>query len=199
MVVTENSVKRCRLCRRELPLSDFYKSRPGVLSSRCKICNGLALRKCQFCNRIFIGKSGRKVCSQLCRELLRSPTFLLCRQCGHLFGPVEHLKRRYCCKACAYAAAATGRKTIRRTITKARSAQSLLRYHIQVGHISRPTTCEECGVTGRPIEGAHFNYDEPLRVRWLCRPCHRRWDKREPKQATIVVAANEKTPASAGV
>jgi hypothetical protein len=24
-------------------------------------------------------------------------------------------------------------------------------------------------------------------VRWLCVPCHRRWDKREPKHATVIV------------
>ncbi|MCC7409315.1 MAG: hypothetical protein IT442_14715 [Phycisphaeraceae bacterium] len=35
------------------------------------------------------------------------------------------------------------------------------------------------------IEAAHFNYDEPLRVRWLCCSCHRRWDKRHPKHGTI--------------
>jgi len=187
MVVIEEGLKRCPLCRRSLPLSDFYRSRPGGLSSRCKSCHGVALRRCQVCRRPFIGKAGRKACSQLCSELLRSPTFLICRQCGRLFGPVNHLKQRHCSKQCAYAAATTGRKTFRRTLPRARSAQSLLRYHIQAGHIVRPTTCEECGVTGRPIEGAHFNYDEPLRVRWLCRSCHRRWDKREPKQATYVV------------
>jgi len=83
-------------------------------------------------------------------------------------------------------------------MTKARSAQSLLRYHIQAGNIVRPTSCEECGATNRRIEGAHFNYDEPLRVRWLCVSCHRRWDKSEPKHATFVVdSANgcEEVPA----
>jgi hypothetical protein len=58
------------------------------------------------------------------------------------------------------------------------------------------------------IEGAHYNYDEPLRVRWLCRSCHRRWDKLEPKGGTYLVSGpgrkrrdqTEKTPvAMAGV
>lgn len=51
--------------------------------------------------------------------------------------------------------------------------------------IQRPKTCEECGATGK-IEAAHFNYDEPLRIRWLCCSCHRHWDKREPKNGTFV-------------
>ncbi|MFQ6047992.1 MAG: hypothetical protein ACE5K7_01350 [Phycisphaerae bacterium] len=55
------------------------------------------------------------------------------------------------------------------------------------GHITRPSVCEECGATDRKIEAAHYDYDEPLRVRWLCRSCHVRWDRREPKGATFVV------------
>ena len=155
---------------------------------------------------MFIGKPGRKACSQLCSELMLAPTFLLCQKCEQVFGPVDHLKRRFCSAECKNAAARTGQRTFRKTIKKARSAQSLLRYHIEAGHITRPEICEACGEHGR-TEGAHYNYDEPLRVRWLCRSCHIRWDKREPKGATYIVsgpgrkrkASTENTPAEAGV
>jgi len=66
----------------------------------------------------------------------------------------------------------------------ARKAQSLIRYHVESGKLQRPEACEECGKAEK-IEAAHFNYDEPLRVRWLCCSCHRRWDKRDPKRGTI--------------
>lgn len=188
MVVAEEQVKRCKLCGRVLPLIHFHKSRVGKYSSRCKQCHGLAVRKCVSCCRLFIGKQGRKACSDLCRQLMQSPTFVICRHCNNVFGPVSHLTRIYCSQSCARSAARTGRKTFRRTVAKARSAQSLLRYHVQAGNIKRPTICEECGANDRRIEGAHFNYDEPLRVRWLCVSCHRRWDKREPKGATFVVS-----------
>lgn len=181
-------LKRCRLCRQELPISSFYKSGTRKYASRCKECHGLGIRRCQFCNRRFIGKSGRKSCSEFCGQMLRCPTFYICKNCGQLFGPISHLKRKFCSKTCKDEAATTGRKTTRKTLKKARNAQSLLRYHVQAGNIIRPSICEECGATHRAIEGAHFNYDEPLRVRWLCVPCHRRWDKREPKNATYVVS-----------
>lgn len=48
------------------------------------------------------------------------------------------------------------------------------------GILMRPDACEECGKSCKP-DAAHFNYREPLRVRWLCRSCHSFWDVAEPK------------------
>lgn len=181
------SLKVCRFCQRQLPIERFYQCRPNCWTPRCKECHGLAPRQCQVCHQTFVGKPCRKECSKPCHDRMRPPTFLRCQQCEQLFGPVEHLRRRFCSSQCKVIAQSTGRKKLRRTTTKAKNAQSLLRYHVQAGHIIRPATCEECGAIDRRIEGAHFNYDEPLRVRWLCVSCHRRWDKREPKRATYVV------------
>ncbi|QEL20572.1 hypothetical protein [Limnoglobus roseus] len=124
----------------------------------------------------------------------RPRTWAVCPVCSVAF-PVPRLSQRHCSLACKFKAQTTGRKVVRRTVTKARSAQSLLRYHVQAGNVVRPSTCEECGRTDCRIEGAHFNYDEPLRVRWLCVPCHRRWDMREPKGATYRLEAPRPDPA----
>lgn len=120
----------------------------------------------------------------------RPRSWTICPVCLTLF-VMNHLGRRFCSSACKVRAQTTGRRTVRRTVTKARSAQSLLRYHVQAGNIIRPSACEECGAADRRIEGAHFNYDEPLRVRWLCVSCHRRWDKRKPKGATYIASDQE--------
>lgn len=131
----------------------------------------------------------KPICSDDCKKARRSKfrpqTFRNCEVCGIKFGPVDHLKVRFCSYACKVIGQRTGRKVTRKTIPKARTAQSLLAYHIKAGHIVRPISCEECGCSDRKIEGAHYNYDEPLSVRWLCRSCHVRWDKAEPKNATI--------------
>ena len=135
----------------------------------------------------------------------RLPTFGVCPVCKCVFGPLPKLSRRFCSMECKVRAQVTGRKKIRRTRKKARSAQSLLRYHIQAGHVVRPSACEECGRMGRRIEAAHYDYDEPLRVRWLCRSCHARWDKREPKGATFLAGEEgggqtpERHPSGTGV
>jgi len=51
------------------------------------------------------------------------------------------------------------------------------------GDLVRPAQCQQCGGSGF-IEAAHTDYALPLEVRWLCRPCHRRWDRAEPKTRT---------------
>ena len=120
----------------------------------------------------------------------RPRSWAICPVCLAVFR-LEHLRRRFCSQACKVKAQSTGRRVVRKTITKARSAHSLLRYHIQAGNIRRPDACEACGATGCRIEGAHFDYDDPLRVRWLCVSCHRRWDKQSPKNATEAVKTAE--------
>ena len=197
MVALAESVKRCAYCGQEKPLTEFYTDRRGVRAARCRRCHGLARRTCVICGNPFTGKSSVKACSADCHRAFRPRTFMHCAHCGRSFGPVDHLGRKYCSMECKVEAQTTGRRRFRRTITKARSAQSLARYHVLSGHLVRPTVCEECGAAGVAIEAAHFNYDEPLRVRWLCRPCHRRWDSREPKHATVVVGSRP-APAAAG-
>lgn len=62
-----------------------------------------------------------------------------------------------------------------------RKAAALVFRAIQRGDLVRSSSCEECGKSGVMIEAAHYNYDEPLRVRWLCRSCHKAWDRAQPK------------------
>jgi hypothetical protein len=54
------------------------------------------------------------------------------------------------------------RGAVQRTVAKA----------IREGAMTRPLNCSECGVAGR-IEAHHDDYDQPMAIRWLCRPCHR--------------------------
>ena len=167
--------------------SCLARSKTGENARNFKDGRTLLCRTCRQCGREFIGAARNHYCSKECFVASRPPTFYTCPQCGQRFGPVDHLHRKFCSKECANIARSTGRRTFRKTIRKARSAQSLVQYYVGAGLLQRPLACEECGATERKIEAAHYNYDEPLRVRWLCVPCHRRWDKNEPKHATIVV------------
>jgi hypothetical protein len=57
---------------------------------------------------------------------------------------------------------------------------------IRSGILIRPGVCSECGKRPDPpvgyslpqiIEAHHDNYDEPLKVRWLCARCHNKADR----------------------
>ena len=187
MVAVADSRKRCVYCGELKRLEEFYQDRRGIPSARCKDCHGLAQRICRICGSTFVGKPARKACSAECHRQLRPPAFRHCAQCGLLFGPLPHLRRKYCSMQCKVEAQKTGWQTFRQATAKARRAQALVRYHVSAGNMVRPTICEECGTTDRSIEAAHYDYDQPLLVRWLCRSCHVRWDKEEPKNGTVVV------------
>jgi hypothetical protein len=61
-----------------------------------------------------------------------------------------------------------------------RRAHNAINNAIRDGKLLRPSVCEN-GCTGKLIEAAHIDYSQPFLVRWLCRPCHRKWDHAEPK------------------
>jgi predicted DNA-binding protein YlxM (UPF0122 family) len=54
---------------------------------------------------------------------------------------------------------------------------------IKSGKLAHPGKCEKCGSTGEfrdgrtAVQAHHDDYNEPLRVRWLCQPCHHEWHR----------------------
>ncbi len=130
----------------------------------------------------------RKYCSKVCADKskpTKPKTMLICQRCDKSFGSISgSLKQKYCSRHCA---AIRGRS--KKTVTKpiAKNAQRLLKYYIDKGRIIRPNKCEECKQE-KKIEGAHYNYNQPLKVRWLCTSCHRLWDRKEPKGGTYAVS-----------
>ena len=57
---------------------------------------------------------------------------------------------------------------------KRKQARSILNHHLRDNHIDRQP-CEICGV--EKAEAHHDDYNEPLKIRWLCFKCHRNWHK----------------------
>ena len=51
-------------------------------------------------------------------------------------------------------------------------AHRTVAHAIIAGRLSKGTVCEQCG-SSQHIESHHPDYSAPLRVVWLCRPCHR--------------------------
>ena len=63
------------------------------------------------------------------------------------------------------------------------TAGSLVKIAIKDGVLVRPEHCEECGLKrvpdrrGSKIVAHHYDYNNPLAVRWLCHFCHRKWHR----------------------
>jgi hypothetical protein len=70
----------------------------------------------------------------------------------------------------------------------AHKAHSAVAYAVKTGKLIKPASCEQCGAD-KPLEAAHHDYAQPLQVRWLCRTCHRSWDKDRPKGGTVKVTS----------
>ena len=112
------------------------------------------------------------------QNIQKPASILRCQQCGQDFKPAK-LSRKFCSRQCK-TLASRGRKKKSVTDPKARAAHTAVRAAVRDGRLTRPSGCEQCGQV-RKIEAAHHDYDKPLEVRWLCVPCHRRWDKANPK------------------
>lgn len=60
------------------------------------------------------------------------------------------------------------------TTRKQEAAHRVVFRAVRSGRLVRPTACERCGESPKRIEAHHPDYDRPLDVLWLCKPCHTR-------------------------
>lgn len=70
-----------------------------------------------------------------------------------------------------------------------RNAQAKVSYAVSVGNLIRPSKCSWCNIKCKP-EAHHDNYDEPLNVTWLCKPCHAELHVLERKHREIEQTSN---------
>ncbi len=188
LAVTNGELRSCSHCGKILQAAEFYRQRNSY-SSRCKKCHGLTIKLCRVCGLSFEGKVNQILCSPECKRAHRPQTFKTCAYCGNLFGPVSHLKTRFCSRKCKHA----GQKKLNKkppvqATSLARAAQTRVARAIKAGILNRPESCSQCGRDGR-IEAAHTDYKAALDIRWLCKSCHAKWDWAQPKGGTVSTAA----------
>lgn len=153
-------MKRCGLCHQELPLSNFYTTPKGRVWCWCRDCNRTYRRENSYryrdAARAYRTANSARVTAE--RSAWRA---------AHI-ERVRAMKRRW----------ATANAERLRPMNRAKCA---VRRAVRRGDLVRPPACEACGAIRVAIEAAHSDYSRPLDVRWLCIPCHRRWDHAEPK------------------
>lgn len=143
--------KECSICKNMKPLSEFHKqsSRPSGYRSACKNCSNTVIRNCIKCGATFnaqrsnVAAGNGNFCSHNCSS-------------------------SYCLKGENHGMWKGD------TVSKAARAQGIVRNAVRYGRLVA-TDCELCGASMylNRIEAHHDDYNEPLKVRWLCIPCHR--------------------------
>ncbi len=53
-----------------------------------------------------------------------------------------------------------------------KKAWSIMRHAIYHGDLVKPKCCDICGEP-KPLDGHHEDYNNPLKIDWLCRACHK--------------------------
>jgi predicted DNA-binding protein YlxM (UPF0122 family) len=68
-------------------------------------------------------------------------------------------------------------------LTKKERCHNIVEKAIKKGSLINPGTCEACGSSGvfkdgrTSIQAHHSDYDQPLKINWLCQKCHHLWHK----------------------
>lgn len=74
-----------------------------------------------------------------------------------------------------------------------RKAHVAVHNAVQKGVLVMPRNCETCS-TMRRLHAHHDDYQQPLKVRWLCPRCHRRlhgqWKRAEKRRGTVTEILN---------
>lgn len=54
------------------------------------------------------------------------------------------------------------------------AAHRVVKDALKKGTLVKPESCSGCGAVTEHLEAHHSDYARPLKVKWLCRSCHRR-------------------------
>jgi hypothetical protein len=143
--------KRCSLCRETKPLTDFYRRS----DDRNRVTS-----RCRVCLIVTTTEYRKRAIAAGKRYLQRrSPAGRAALLVSNARWDQKNVERM-------------------RIVNRAKCA---VRRAIQKGSLARGESCEFCGTASVSTEAAHHDYSRPLEVKWLCRSCHRRWDRQQPK------------------
>lgn len=158
----EQAYKRCKDCREEKSLDDFYphpETRDGRLA-RCKTCHNARTSAHAQANRLLRNEQKRAWANRNPGAVKASRRATEERRRGALIEKAKRATERHPDKARA-------RTAVMNAVARGG------------GELVRPASCDDCGRTNSPlrdgrasIQAHHPDYSKPLDVEWLCVACH---------------------------
>ncbi len=135
---------------------------------------------CKNCTKTFYTypsyndrKNNQEFCSNECRNSFRRKNTE-----NKLFKmTVEERREFYRLKIKRYYKTVNGNKIIRNHLNKNKdktkdSARIILNEAVRTSKVIKPKTCSVCKKQNIRICGHHSDYSKPLKVKWVCYPCH---------------------------
>jgi hypothetical protein len=147
----------CCSCQTEKPIGEFYRNRAKASGHHC------------HCKECMKAKVKTHTQSARGRELKRDRDRRY-REEQRPWANADYDRRRY----------AAGR-TFAPPDPEKLYARKYTRNLIRLGLVSRPTTCERCDREHPRIEAHHPDYSQPDVFEFLCRPCHGKQHRVEPR------------------
>ena len=181
----------CRSCACSIGGSAKKPSRVTGTAAHCKKCSKSFWQYKHkketnlFCSQLCVGEAKRVYPKEIRACLVCASDFLRSEK------PHSNSTGEYCSIKCRRKSMQTGVNVVYKPTKDASRAMYAVSKAIKSGALIRPEACEQCEKSGVKIEGAHFNYEDVLNVRWLCVSCHRAWDNFSPKGGTERILVNE--------
>lgn len=165
--------KPCISCSTVKPLAEYY--------AHSKMAVG-HLNKCKDCCRRDNSKNREEKVEyyqEYDRKRSYEPQRVAARKAysltEHGSAVIRELKRRYGESERGKALALERQRASREHSPKMHYAREQVAYAIKTGRLFRPELCEDCGLPHPNIQAHHQNYNYPLDIEWLCKPCHEGW------------------------
>lgn len=126
-------------------------------------------------------------------DICKGTTDLMVSNAKNKYKDTVYIYRQARCRTCQrnkmrkYYATPSGRIAIRRTIAKSNKkfpervvARAAVNWAVKSGKLMKPRICSLCGILAARIEAHHRDYNKPLDIEWLCKPCHAAADRKRP-------------------
>lgn len=176
------AVRTCTKCGETKSLTEFSPNRP-----RCKACRRVEenaryqpIKELNARKRAEMQIRVTKTCSKCGQEKPLSAFYRYHKNEPKVRANCIECQKKYKASALAivsakkYSQSEKGRESQYRRNKKHRVeiiARYTLNNAIKLGHVERPNKCSMCG-SDKDVQAHHADYNEPLRVIFLCRKCH---------------------------